>query len=94
MNATAYAAYEAAVKEFFEREGLTNLSAHTMEPYFSWRPCECCGSPEGGDRYDANGYNPTTQEVQEYEFICTACVYYAECGRLDDQTMEDITDGL
>ena len=90
MTATDYAAYQAAVLSFFEREGVTNLSAHAMEPYFSWRPCVCCGTTEGGDRYDANGYNPTTQEVKEYEFACTDCVYYAESGRLDDQTMEQI----
>jgi hypothetical protein len=32
----------------------------------------------------------TTQEIQTYEFICTDCIYYAECGQLDDTTMLEI----
>jgi hypothetical protein len=95
MNKQEYAEYEASVAEFFESEGLANLSIiseENSEPYFSWIPCDCCGRPEGGDRYDANGYNPTTKEVQDGYAICTDCMYYAEYGRLDDMTMYGIED--
>ena len=115
MNKTEYAEYEAAVADFFQREGLANLSTgHYQcpeckvefddagicpkckadrecmnEPYFSWQPCDCCGSHLGGDREFATGYNPTTTEVQEYS-ICSDCAYYAEYGRLDDTTMMEV----
>lgn len=59
------------------------------EPYFSWRPCECCQRPLGGNREFATGYNASTREVQEYA-ICTDCAYYAEYGRLDDTTMLEV----
>ena len=59
------------------------------EPFFSWQPCQCCGSSLGGNREHATGYNPTTKEIQEYT-ICEDCAYYAEYGRLDDRTMAEI----
>jgi hypothetical protein len=103
MTAKEYAAYEANVARFFEREGLDNLSTlptedddgepiedRTGEPYFSNRPCECCRRRWAGDRYDCNGYNPTTRKVQEPYAVCVDCVYYAEYGRLDDMTMLDV----
>jgi hypothetical protein len=67
-----------------------NMIEFPNEAYFSWNPCDCCGRPEGGDRMDANGYNPTTQEIEEF-VICTDCEYYAEYGRLDDTTMDEIS---
>jgi hypothetical protein len=30
------------------------------EPYFSWHPCEACGSTLGGDRYDVEIAIPVT----------------------------------
>lgn len=57
------------------------------EPHFSWTRCDCCDRDLGGDREHCTGYNPTTREIQEYDNICTDCVYYAEYGRLDDSTM-------
>ena len=59
------------------------------EPHFSWRRCDCCNRPLGGDREFATGYNPTTGQIQEYS-ICTDCVYYAEYHRLDDLTMMEV----
>jgi hypothetical protein len=59
------------------------------EPFFSWRPCDCCGRPLGGDREHATGWNATTEEIQEYT-VCTDCIYYAEYGRLDDTTMMEV----
>lgn len=56
------------------------------EPYFSWRPCECCDRTLGGDREHATGYNRKEHAILEYE-ICTDCAYFAEYGELDDMTM-------
>lgn len=53
------------------------------EPYFSWSPCECCGSSLGGNRQKAFGFHPKNSGIFEYS-ICENCVYYAEYGRLDD----------
>ena len=91
MFKTEYVEYEATVDAFFKREGLSNLStAGDVEPFFSWRACDCCNRPEGGDRYECNGYNPTTKKVQDGYTVCPDCVYYAEYGRLDDTTMMEV----
>lgn len=99
MNKQEYQEYEQSVADFFEREGLSNLSADSnvyeegcIEPHFSWSRCDCCNRPLGGDRTDCNGYNPTTKEVQDGYSICCDCYYYAEYGRLDDMTMLEIED--
>jgi len=55
--------------------------------HFSWRPCECCHRPLGGDRYPASGYS--RQGVVYMFEICVDCLYYNEYGRLDDITMLD-----
>lgn len=94
MTRKEYAAYEAAVAEFFSH-GLHNLSAKSdengaCEPYFSWSPCSVCGQHLGGDRYDCDGYNGETGEVEEHDCVCGDCVYYAEYGRLDDMTMDSL----
>jgi len=122
MTKEEYHAYETAVRDFFESEGINNLSGGHLscptcgpdtydeeyawddadncpscgesregfnEPFFSWNNCDCCGRPEGGDREHATGYNPTTEEIQEYT-VCEDCIYYAEYGRLPDMTMLDI----
>ena len=91
MTKPEYEAYQKAVAAFFEREGLANLSSITdtegnCESFFSWRPCECCGDPLGGDRERCNGYAPVTKEIKEFT-VCMDCVYYAEYGQLDDTTM-------
>lgn len=104
MNAKEYADYEKAVADFMEREGLNCLSSqptnpdkadneewqYDTDPYFSWRSCDCCGSPLGGNREDMCGYNPTTKEVQRDYSCCVDCVYYAAYGRLDDRTMMEV----
>jgi len=98
MNKDEYRDYQRAVTRFFEQEGVNNLSAiadddGTIEPSFSYfsSGCDCCGRTLGGNAYQANGFNPTTGEIQEYDEVCEDCIYYAEYGQLDDQTMLDIT---
>lgn len=89
MTAKEYAAYKAAVEAFDARHpGLMNLSA-TGDPYFSWRRCDVCQRPEGGDRYDCTGWNEKTEEIEEY-MACGDCVYFFEYGELDDATMLEI----
>lgn len=96
MNKKEYAEYEAAVADFFEREGINCLSADMdkyeegcVEPHFSNSPCDCCGGLPGM-RTDCSGYNPETEEVQDGYSICADCDYYAEYGQLDDTTMLDV----
>lgn len=91
-----YENYQKKVADFFEREGINNLSTKSEdedghEPYFSWRSCECCQTTLGGDRYDCTGYHPKQKEIYEYS-VCSDCLYYAEYGQLDDQSMIDIED--
>ena len=95
MTKREYADYVASVEAFYDREGLNCLTTISQEegltePFFSWRRCDCCGRSQGGDRYDCNGYNPTTKEVQDGYSVCPDCVYFTEYGRLDDQTMDSI----
>jgi hypothetical protein len=96
MTAKEYAAYEQAVADFFSREGVNGLTADASdgahEPYFSWQPCDCCGTNLGGGREDCSGYNPTTKEVQTGYSVCEDCLYYVEYGQLDDMTMMDMED--
>lgn len=99
MNASEYQDYQARVAQFFEREGVHNhLSPISDEngnwnEYFSWRPCEVCSSPLGGNRIDANTYvvkaNGKPGKVVEFS-VCVDCLYYVEYGRLDDMTMMEI----
>jgi len=94
-NQTDYIEYKERVEDFFKREGLNNLSMQytneeeDIESYFSWQHCDCCSRPLGGDRWDCNGYNPTTKEVQSDYSVCVDCIYYNEYDRLDDMTMID-----
>ena len=63
------------------------------EPYFSWRPCDCCGRALGGDREDVIGWLRGAREARytdAYQWsgsACTDCVYYFANGQLDDMTM-------
>lgn len=100
-NATDYAQYQADVTTFIEREHIKHLStscrdsadfenpdAPEGEPWFSWRPCECCKSGLGGMReylYALDGQGGMVQFT-----ICEDCVYYVNYGRLDDQTMQRV----
>lgn len=89
-NQKDYDEYKKRVEDFFTREGINSLSVsenfQNCEPYFSWADCDCCNRPLGGNRYDCDGYNPTTREITTYS-VCMDCAYYAEYGQLDDMTM-------
>lgn len=89
-NAQDYAEYKQSVAEFIAREQIKFLSTGgddpDAEPWFSWRPCECCGTHLGGNRELLWGISEETNKAQSYN-ICEDCVYYVNYGRLDDQTM-------
>lgn len=90
MTKTEYAEYVQRVDDFFKREGINCLSSGGNEPFSSAQSCQCCGDSLYGDRYHCTAYHPETNEILEYESICTDCVYFVEHGQLDDMTMLDI----
>lgn len=46
------------------------------EGYFSWRPCELCGSPLGGTRYPAHALIPNEDgSLKKAEMVHLACCY-------------------
>ena len=93
MNRKEYKNFEYSIEQFFKTEGITNLSSiEDCESYFSHLPCDCCQRHWGGEREDANGYNPTTKKIYEYS-VCIDCIYYAAYGHLDDMSMLDIEKG-
>ena len=53
------------------------------DPHFSWRPCECCGSALGGDRYDAHGVD-SEGEIVHFS-ICVDCLCYLANGDIPEQ---------
>ena len=91
MNLEEYKEYQEAFTEFMKEEGINNLSriSESIDPFFSYAPCDCCNRHLAGDRINADGWNPKEEEIQEYT-ICLDCEYYAEYGQLDDMTMLDI----
>lgn len=48
------------------------------EPYFSWQPCENCGDPFGGNRYDIIYRETLDGEILEAS-VCEEC-YMRLCG--------------
>jgi hypothetical protein len=103
MTTTQYAEYEAAVNRFLTlnkvKPGCYGPAEHEVEPYFSWAPCECCGSYLGGNREryhfayecDRNKGKGFEAGVTVFEAeICSDCVYYLAYGQLDDMTMMDM----
>ncbi len=103
MTRKQYAEYEAAVTSFHERNNVKlgccspvggqadsneDETPHETEPFFSWSPCECCGSPLGGNR---EHYQFARNDGLLFEAdICVDCVYYLAYGVLDDTTMAEV----
>lgn len=88
MNKQEYAEYQQSVRDFF-RENDINGFSHTGEPFFSWSPCECCGSSLGGDRYTVTAWKFGKSATIKIT-VCADCLYYEAYGQLDDTAMEEI----
>ena len=56
------------------------------EGHFSWRSCECCGSPLGGTRYVAHGVD-SNGDINHFE-ICFDCAMYLDNG-VEPENMEN-----
>ncbi len=59
-------------------EGIYNLSPvtnKTQEPYFSSKPCECCSSTLGGNRYDFVGKLGKNHDADKIELSCCVDCY-------------------
>jgi len=72
----AECAVEGAEEETEEWYGLAG------EPYFSWSPCECCGSHLGGDRHPAHGLikGGKLDGKLVHMDVCTDCLFYLANG--------------
>lgn len=93
MTKSEYDAYAAAVAAFLSREGIDGFSCgEDCEPSFSWRPCDCCARPLGGDRHEVTGYRAGEGPFPFLYSVCSDCVYFEAYGVLDDMTMMDLTD--
>jgi len=52
------------------------------EPWFSWSPCECCGSTLGGDRVSAHGVDANGEII--HFSACVDCMCYLANGDLPE----------
>lgn len=59
-----------------------------LEPSFSWRACEVCGSRLGGDRLPIHAVDENG-DIVHFD-ACMDCIYYLEYGQLDDMTMLEL----
>jgi hypothetical protein len=88
MTKTEYQIYEENVSKFLEcNQVKPGCYSHDSEPFFSWSACECCGEPNGGDRYET-GFARKSKGDTFTATICSDCVYYLTYGRLNDQTLD------
>jgi hypothetical protein len=73
--------FELFVKDF----KLSHLSTGS-ENTFSWDRCDCCLDDDGGDRYALYAHQEGNSEIVTFS-VCPDCLYYANYGQLDDETM-------
>lgn len=113
MNREEYAEYEATVARYLRGLEAVSTGAcagceecgipegeenYASEPFFSWTPCEICGSSLGGNREYWHAVIPATRQkgcVHEngamvHGQCCEDCVCYLNYGRLDDMAMLEI----
>jgi hypothetical protein len=62
----------------------------SVEPYFSWRRCDCCGDHLGGNREDYVAYNVGKMDEMIPLSICEDCVYFNEYGTWPDMPMLEV----
>ena len=86
MTTQEYELFKQNVESFFKTEGIDRLTHTTVnEPSFSHQPCECCGSPLGGNRYEMAGWNVRTRAVYGMYSVCVDCVQYIANGELETE---------
>ena len=97
MTKSEYAEYDKAVARFLSANHVKpgcygpkyNEEEHPgqFEPFFSWKPCECCNGQLGGNR-ETYSFAMFNSDGETFDAdICTDCVYYLTYGKLDDATM-------
>lgn len=100
MTPQQYKNFVTTFENFMKDEGFESLHASQSfdeqndEPFFSGMPCDCC-QREGmaGNRYYAVGLekNENSEGYTGHNVeICHDCLYFAEYGKLDDATMQEI----
>ena len=86
MNATDYQDYLTRIADFEKREQIptANLAPvnQQADPWFSWRECECCHRPEGGNREYYSAVRPDGEIVKFA--LCEDCIYFAAYGQLEN----------
>lgn len=95
MNKQEYTEYKARVEKFITDNKIEVYAPDINEQGenisgFSWQPCECCGSPLGGDRFSMIYKTDRTDNTVSTFQVCIDCLYFLEYGRLDDMTMLEI----
>ena len=51
---------------------LCTIEGDARDPHFSWSPCDCCGSPLGGDRFECEVLIVLDGKLHQ-EDNCNAC---------------------
>lgn len=57
--------------------------------YFSWSPCDTCGSTLGGNRCDGHLVNPGPDGESVEVSSCHDCVMYAGSGELPPEDEDE-----
>ena len=56
-----------------------------VEGYFSWSPCESCGSHLGGDRYDVAWWSEDDSGDEGTGSVCVDCYCYIANGDIPEE---------
>lgn len=95
MTSQQYREFQEKFAEFMRVNHFDSLHFTDEEGFFSHMPCDCCNRKKSaGTRYTVTGLTETNHgvgimSVETFD-ICQDCVYFAEYGKLDDATMQEI----
>jgi ferredoxin len=59
--------------------GFESVAAYA-DPFFSWRPCDICGSSLGGNREVYHYLRGENRTIEHGASMCTDCVVYLATG--------------
>lgn len=94
MTKTQYDRYVSKFVKFMTNNGIENLSTITADEHTGewvesgFTRCDVCGDRD--DCHECNGFNRESGEIRGPWDVCSNCVYFAECGKLDDTTMMEV----